>query len=69
MSELSGGLIGICSPSYVNYETKTFEELKEFRKQINLSNIRQFSTNDEVLAYLIRMIDFLLERTENAVRP
>ena len=65
MSKVSGGF-GICAPSYVNYETKTLEELKEFRKQINLSNIRKFHGDDEAFAYLIRMIDILLERIENA---
>ncbi len=67
MSKLSGSM-AYCAPSYVNYETKTFEELKAFRKQINLSNIRQFQGNDEAFAYLIRMVDFLLEKLEEIAR-
>lgn len=64
MTGLSGGALGICAPSYINYETKTFEELKEFRKRINLSNVRMNNGDTEVMAYLIRMIDILIEKVD-----
>lgn len=44
-----------------NFENKSLEQLKEMRKNFDLTNTR---SEDQALAYLIRMIDILLEKVE-----
>jgi len=44
-----------------NYDTKTLDELKEMRKGFNLASV---SHSNQDIAYLVKMIDFLLEKVE-----
>jgi len=48
-------------PLTFNYENKTLAELKDMRKNFNLKEIRPEQIDT---AYLIRMIDILLEKIE-----
>ena len=52
-----------CFNHFSNFENKTIEQLKEFRKRINLTNVN-IHTEGELTAYLIRMIDILIDRID-----
>lgn len=56
----SNGLTGPINLKF-NYEDKSLEELKELRKYFNLKEVRQEHLGE---AYIIRMIDILLEKVE-----
>lgn len=55
---------GASMRTFVNFETKSLDELMELRKIMNITNIVQHRGNDEVIAYLIRMIDLILEKIQ-----
>lgn len=44
-----------------NFEEKTLDDLKQIRKNFNLKQIRDYHFGE---AYLIRMVDILLEKIE-----
>ncbi len=48
----------------INFETMTFDELRYFRKRIDISNVSQFN-DATVISYLVKMVDVLLEIIED----
>jgi hypothetical protein len=52
----------VCYQSYtINFEQKTLDDLKKMREGFKMTNVRG---EHHDIAYLIRMIDLLLEKVE-----
>src|SRR5690349_4994186 len=54
--------IGIIQTQYVNFEEKTLEQLKNIRTNMNIKQVNPMFQGE---AYMMRMIDILLEKIED----
>ena len=52
-----------CFNHFSNFENKTIEQLKGYRKRINITKVSN-NTPGELTAYFIKMIDVLFEKID-----